>query len=261
MVRRGSRACANVVGMATGHDVEPDPRWWRRPGPSISVLLAVVVLALLGILVVGSRVGDTLPEVGLDDAGEDRWKDPLAVQELAEDLYLAVIPECAAGPITRIALWDVNSEPYWEVSGPPRPLTEFLVGFPVEGFETEVEYEAPPDDALVRLVVFRRVGAPVGLRYRPSDLANGKLMSGVPLRSYTKDGWLAAGVCPGVTTETTDPSDTDDESPGTGTDAEGDGVAPDDSGDLGDEGPNGTDDEPSPTVDDGFFEGPEIDGN
>lgn len=184
--------------------------WWHRPGPSLGLLAVLIAFVVGVVLVYGGRMVEMLPDVGLDETGIDTWVDPLAVQELPEGLLLAIIPDCAADPITRIVLWDARSEPLWEVSGPPRPVTEFFVGNPIDGFETRVELQEVPDDELVRLVVFRRVGPPVGLRYRTVDLASGKVMGGSPLRSYTREGWADAGVCPGAGEATEeDPADSD----------------------------------------------------
>jgi len=190
--------------MAPDRASQTEPRWWRRPWPSFGVLAGLLVAVLVVIALLGSMVGDSLPDVGRDDAGHDSWQDPLAVQEAQEGLLVAVLPECAAGPITRIVLWDADSKPYWEISGPPRPLGEFVVGLPIEGFETVVPYSTPPRDATVRLVVFRRLGKPVGLRYRYDEVDTGKLMGGDPLRTYSKDGWLRAGVCESGSSSTGD---------------------------------------------------------
>lgn len=206
--------------VATTEETDSDPRWWRRPGPSLGVLSAILVILTVAVLNVGARVGDTLPEVGRDDTGTDAWKAPLAVQELQESLVAAVVPDCAAGPITRIVLWDPESEPYWEISGPARPLREFLIGFPVEGFTTDVEFTAPPDDEYVRLVAFRRVGSPIGLRFRYADIRSGRLMGGSPLRSYTKDGWLAEAECAGQGGDASDAGEPTE--PGGPVDADGD---------------------------------------
>lgn len=242
-------------------DAGRDPRWWRRPGPSLLVLLGVVVVVAAAVVSIGGRVADTLPEVGRDDTGSDTWRAPLAVQELNEEVVLGVVPDCAAGPITRIVLWDPESEPYWEVSGPARPVQDFFVGFPIEGFSTDVEFRRPPDDELVRLIVFRRVGSPAGVRFRYSDIANGRLMGGSPLRSYTRDGWLSEAECTGPgggtgdsdapepTGESGDPADPDDPDsvPGGGDDGE----LPDGSDDVDGGLPDGGD-EPS-----GGIESPE----
>lgn len=184
----------------TGAEPTAETRWWRRPGPSLGVLAVVLLVIGLVILIVGGRVGEAIPDVGRDDAGTDTWTDPLAVEVVQEDLVMGIVPDCAAGPVSRIVLWDAESEPLWEVAGTPRPVPQFFVGFPIEGFDTIVEYEPPADDELVRLVVFRRLDPPVGLRYRGSDLAEGRVMGGAPLRTYSRDGWKAAGVCEGGST-------------------------------------------------------------
>lgn len=204
----------------TGDDTVPDGPWWRRPAPSLGVL-ALLLLVIAGlILIMGGRVGEAIPDVGRDDAGIDTWTDPLAVEEVQEDLVMGIIPDCAAGPVSRIVLWDAASEPLWEVAGTPRPVPQFFVGYPVEGFETLVEYREPADDETVRLVVFPRLGPPIGLRYRGADLAEGRVMSGSPLRTYSRDGWKSAGVCAGGGSGGEfDPADDAGDGPATGDDS------------------------------------------
>lgn len=168
--------------------------WWQQRGPSILVFVLVLTLVAAAVVVMSGRVADVIGQVPKDELGEDHWTDQLGV-ELAGGLQIAQVPECAADPITRIALWDADSNPYWEVAGPPTPLTFFVVGAAPSGF-TEVEpYRAPPDDELLRLVVFRRVGGVAGMRFRAIDLVDGKVISGSPIRTYTREGFRKEKVC------------------------------------------------------------------
>lgn len=188
----------------------PAPSWWHRRGPSLLVLTAfVAVLALVTVAMAG-QVVDVLPEVAKDQLGEDRWEDPLGVERSGE-FQIGHIPACAEGPITRIVLWDSESEPYWEVAAPvPTPLKAFIVGVTPGGFAEVVPYREPPIGRVLRLVAFRRVGGPVGIRYRTSQLRSGRLVSGAALTSYTVEGFQDEPVCsdspasddPAVTTTT-----------------------------------------------------------
>lgn len=168
--------------------------WWYRRGPSL--LVFVVVLAVMAAVVVTMTrdVSEVIGEVPKDELGEDNWTDQLGV-EAAGPLQVAQVPECAADPITRIALWDADSNPYWEVSGPPTPLTSFVIGAAPAGFTVVEPYRAPEESDLVRLVVFRRVGGVAGVRYRAIDLVDGKVISGSPIRTYTRDGFREEKVC------------------------------------------------------------------
>lgn len=181
------------------------PAWWRRRSPSALVLVAIVGVAAIATLVVGRTVADVLAEVPKDRLGTDPWTATLGVEK-AEPFQLAYLPECAAGSVTRIVLWDEDSTPYWEVSGPPTPMTSFVVGGTPTGFTEVVPYEAPPPGALVRLVAFRRVGEPIGLRYRATQLVEGKVVATPSLSLYSRDGFTGAEVCgddPGDDTTTT----------------------------------------------------------
>jgi hypothetical protein len=158
------------------------------------VLLAV--LAVTGLVTVGlaGRAAEVLPEVGRDQLGEDNWTDPLGMH-LAADFQVARVPDCAAGAFTRLALWSPASEPYWEVEGPPTPLTSFLVGVAPEGFTTVTPYQDPPPGEVLRLVAFRRDGGPVGIRYQATDLRPTRVVSGNPLVRFTIEGFQTARVC------------------------------------------------------------------
>lgn len=159
------------------------------------VLFALLVVVVAGIGIVGSMVSEALPKVPKDKAGDDSWDDPLAVRLDKSGLLMVILPNCAATPITRIVLWDANSNPYWEVSGSPTLVKDLILGAPPEGFNTDVAFKKPPAGATVRLVAFRRVGGPIGLRFRLSDLVEGRVMGGDPLTSYSLDGWKKASVC------------------------------------------------------------------
>ncbi len=182
----------------------PDAPWWQRRSPSLLVFVGLLAVLALSAIVLAGQVAEVLPEVPKDRLGVDSWTDPIGV-ERNSGLQIGRIPDCAAGSVTRIALWDEDSEPYWEVAGPPTPMTAFYVGVLPGGF-TEVEpYREPPAGALVRLVVFRRVGGPAGIRYQASQLRTGYVMAGRPLVSYTVEGFQAEPVCGGA------PADEDDE--------------------------------------------------
>ena len=170
------------------------PRWWQRRGPSVLVL--VLVLGGMGIftLAAAGRVAEVLPEVAKDQLGDDTWDNPLGL-ERAGSFQVAHIPDCAAGAITRIVLWDADSQPFWEVTGPPTPMMSFVVGVLPAGF-TEVEpYRTPPPGTVLRLVVFPQVGGTAGIRYQVGQLRVGRVVSGKPLSRYTVSGFQAAQVC------------------------------------------------------------------
>lgn len=180
-------------GLLRPEGPQPD-HWWGRRWPSIAVL--AVLLAVTGAVTVGlaGRAAEVLPEVGKDQFGEDNWTDPLGVH-LAADFQVARVPDCAAGAFTRLVLWNPESEPYWEVEGPPTPLTSFLVGVAPEGFTTVTAYRDPPRGEVLRLVAFRRDGGPVGIRYQATDLVPTRVVSGNPLSRFTIEGFQTARVC------------------------------------------------------------------
>ncbi len=162
--------------------------------PSFLVFLAVVTAVGLATVVVGVQVADVLPEVGKDQLGQDVWTDPVGL-ESAGGVAVAHIPDCSAGAVTRIALWDANSNPYWEVAGPATPLSSFFVGAAPAGFTLVKPYTKPPPGAVLRLVVFRKVGGVAGIRYRESQLRKSRVVSGNPLARYTIAGYQDAKVC------------------------------------------------------------------
>jgi hypothetical protein len=189
----------------------PEPargHWWEQRLPSV-LLLVFTTVAVLAMVRTATEV---LPEVGKDRLGADNWNDPIGV-ELANGFQVGRVPECAAGAFTRIVLWNPDSEPYWEVVGPPTPLNTFLVGVAPEGFTTVTPFSDPPRGAVLRLVAFRRDGGAVGIRYQAEDLREKRVMSGNPLVPFTVDGFQEADVCDdpsssGGTDDTVDEPDT-----------------------------------------------------
>lgn len=171
-----------------------EPSWWQRRWVSLASLGAVIAVAAVAALIYGQQVTEVLGEVGKDHLGDDPWEDPLGV-ELNSGYEIGHIPDCAAAPVTRIVLWDSESNPYWEVAGPPTPLQSFFVGAAPGGFEEIVSYEEPPPGEVLRLVVFRRTGEVAGMRYQRADLRDERVMSGRPLRSFTREGFQTASVC------------------------------------------------------------------
>ena len=158
------------------------------------VLVLVLLLSGLATLWVARSVAEVLPDVGRDHLGDDAWTDPLGLYVPA-GFQVARIPDCAAGSLTRMVLWDADSNPYWEVSGPPTRMSQFVVGAEPEGFTTDVAYRDPPPDVMLRLVAFRRNGGPVGIRYTNEDLSETRVLAGEPLRRYTPSGFQGASVC------------------------------------------------------------------
>ena len=184
--------CGIVVAM-----VEPDEtreRWWQQRTPSVVVFCVVVAAMGLAGLLLASEMTEVLPEVGRDQLGDDNWVDPIGV-ESAFGYTVAHVPDCAAGAVTRIVLWDADSTPYWEAVAMPTPLESFVVGAAPEGFLTTREYEEPPRGAVLRLVIFRKVGGAAGVRYRQADLREERVMSMVPLQPFTIEGFKTARVC------------------------------------------------------------------
>lgn len=195
------------VGMApttTGSTPGYRRHWWQRRGPSLFVLTVVLIVLGLTTMAVAGQVAKVLPEVGRDQLGEDRWDDPLGL-ELAGPFQIAHLPDCAAGAITRIVLWDAESNPYWEVVGAPKPLTTFAVGAPPEGFLELTPYREPPPGEVLRLVAFRRIGGATGIRYRTSQLKTERVVSGTALTAYTVEGFQVEPVC------SDSPADTDED--------------------------------------------------
>ena len=158
------------------------------------MLILVLISMTVATVMVATRVARVLPDVGKDQLGADAWVDPLGVH-LAGGFHVARVPDCAAGAFTRIVLWDPYSQPYWEVTGPPTPLTSFVVGVAPEGFTEVKGYRDPPKGAILRLVAFRKDGGPVGIRYLATDLRPKRIVSMQPLQRFTIEGFQSAQVC------------------------------------------------------------------
>ena len=125
-------------------------RWWERRVPSILVFLVVIALAGVVTLSLGLRLKSVLKVVGRDKVGTDPWTDPVGVERTATGFLIAHLPDCAQAPIERIVLWDGNSQPLWEVAGPPAPLGSFVIGAVPPGFTTIHAYRATPSNTVVR---------------------------------------------------------------------------------------------------------------
>lgn len=180
----------------------PDTPWWQGRTPSLVLLLVVVGGLGLATMAVGSQVFDVLPEVGKDQLGQDLWNDPIGLED-ADGIAIAHIPDCASGAVTRIALWDADSKPYWEVAGLATPLTAFFVGVAPSGFTEIAPYVKPPPGTVLRLVVFRKVGGAAGIRYVQGQLRTNRVVSGNPLSRYTISGFQTAKVCGDTVTKPT----------------------------------------------------------
>lgn len=181
-------------------------RWGEDRRTSILVFGGILAVLAVASLVLTWQVVDVLPSVGQDQLGDDNWDDPIGLQA-PDGVPVAHIPDCAAGAVTRIVLWNADSEPYWEVVGRPTPMTNFFVGVTPEGFLPKVEYREPPRGEVLRLVVFREVGGTAGIRYRAVDLPDTRVVSGQPLTRFTIEGFKTADVCgqSGGSVTTTEP--------------------------------------------------------
>lgn len=173
---------------------QPRPRWWQRRWPSALVFAAVLGGMVLASLALWKDIGDVLPVVGKDKQGEDPWNDPVGVEKVG-GFQVVHIPDCAAAPVVRIALWDEDSVPYWEVSGPATPMNSFAVGGTPQGFTEDRPYKKPPADAVLRLVVFRKVKGVAGVRFQESDLRSGYVASGTPISRYGVEDYQTGSVC------------------------------------------------------------------
>lgn len=172
----------------------PRPPWWQRRLPSTVVFFVVLGVMALAAVALWADVGAVLPDVGKDKQGEDPWNDPVGVEKVA-GFQVVRIPDCAAAPVVRIALWDEASEPYWEVSGPPTPMASFAIGATPEGFTEDKAFTKPPAGAVLRLVVFRKVKGVAGVRYQESDLRTGYVASGLPISRYEVADFQTGDVC------------------------------------------------------------------
>ncbi len=159
------------------------------------VVFCVVIAAMaVATVVLWNDVAEVLPGVGKDKQGEDPWVDPIGVEKVGP-YTVAHIPDCAAAPVVRIGLWDEDSTPYWEVSGPPTPMETFAVGGLPEGFTEETPYRDPPRGSVLRLVVIRSVKGVAGVRYEATDLRSGYVATGNPIVRYSIDGFKTGSVC------------------------------------------------------------------
>ena len=128
----------------------PRPPWWHRRLPSTVVFLVVLGVMSLAAVALWADVGEVLPDVAKDNQGEDPWTDPVGVEKVA-GFEVVRIPDCAAAPVVRIALWNEASEPYWEVSGPATPMDSVAIGATPEGFTEVKAFTKPPEGAVLRL--------------------------------------------------------------------------------------------------------------
>jgi hypothetical protein len=172
----------------------PRPSWWHRRWPSALVFAAVLGVMVLASIAIWSNVSDILPDVGKDKQGQDPWNDPVGIEKVGV-FQVVHIPDCAAAPVVRIALWDEESRPYWEVSGPATPMESFAIGATPEGFTEDKAYEKPPAGSVLRLVVFRKVKGIAGVRYQDEDLRTGRVVSGTPSSRYTVAGFQTGQMC------------------------------------------------------------------
>ena len=202
----------------------PGPRrdpWWQRRGPSILVFCGVLAVMGIASLVLWSKITEVVPDVGEDEQGVDPWEDPIGIEQIGE-FQVAHIPDCAVAPVVRIELWDAESQPYWQVEGPPTPMGSFVVGVTPEGFTELTAYGDPPDTAVLRLVVVRKVKGVAGLRYMEDDVREGVVATGDPLVRYEREDFVTGSVC--ADEEDADGDGTDDDVlDGTVTDADEDG--------------------------------------
>jgi hypothetical protein len=172
----------------------PRPSWWHRRWPSALVFAAVIAVMAIGSVVLWSDLKGVLPDVGKDKQGEDPWNDPIGIEKVGL-FQVAHIPDCAAAPVVRIALWDEQSKPYWEVSGPATPMESFAIGATPEGFTEDQAFEKPPSGAVLRLVVFRKVKGVAGVRFQETDLRTGYVASGTPINRYEVEKFQTGSVC------------------------------------------------------------------
>ena len=169
-------------------------RWWQRKWPSLLVF-CLVLGAMVGITaILWSSVATVLPDVGKDKQGEDPWTDPVGVEKVGR-FQVVHIPDCAAAPVVRIALWNEQSKAYWEIAGPATPMASFAIGATPNGWTVVTPYHAPPDKAVLRLAVVRRVKGVAGVRFKKSDLRTDYVASGQPISRYLVDDFQTGSVC------------------------------------------------------------------
>lgn len=173
---------------------ETRPPWWQRRGPSVLVFSVIVAVMAIASVALWSNVSSVLPDLGKDQQGDDPWEDPIGVEKVGQFL-VARIPDCAAAPVVRIELWDEDSKPYWEVSGPATPMSSFAIGITPEGFTEETPYDQPPAGAVLRLLVVRKVKGVAGVRYQETDLRTGYVASGLPISRYEVEDFMTGSMC------------------------------------------------------------------
>ncbi len=172
-------------------------RWWETRSGSLGILAATLVLVALSAVVLAGRVTGALSDVGRDADGSDPWTDPIGMEPVARGYLVAHLPNCAAAPITRITIWDQDSKPIWDVTGPPTALPAFIVGVVPRGFKELTPYDKPSRSTLVRLLVDRRLLGVAGVRYRAQDLRAGKVTTYYEgaYHTFSRAGFQAADVC------------------------------------------------------------------
>jgi hypothetical protein len=181
-------------GQMPASSSQPRPQWWHRRWPSAIVFAVILGVMTIASLALWKDIGDVLPSVGKDKQGEDPWNDPVGV-ELVGGFQVVHIPDCAAAPVVRIALWNEKSEPYWEVAGPATPMDSFAIGATPEGFSEVKAYTKPPAGSVQRVVVFRKVKGVAGVRFRTTDLRSGYVASGLPINRYETAKFQTGSVC------------------------------------------------------------------
>lgn len=181
-------------GEMAERSIPREEHWWLRRGPSFLVLVLVLAVFSGAVFILGRQVADSLPDVGKDKAGEDTWTDPIGLESV-RGFQVGHIPDCAAGAVSRIVLWDVDATPFWSVTGPATPMTSFSVGATPEGFVNDTPYRKPPAGATLRLVVFRKGRPPAGIRFERRDLVERRVLAGSPLQRFTVSGFQTADVC------------------------------------------------------------------
>jgi hypothetical protein len=172
-------------------------RWWQTRSGSVGALvLALVVVGLLAALL-AARVSGALSDVGRDADGTDPWIDPIGLEPVKGGFLVGRVPDCASAPITRITVWDQDSKPIWDVTGPPTALPAFIVGVAPNGFRVVTPYEKPADDTLVRLIVNRQLLGVAGVRYAADDLGRGKVTTYYEgaYHTFSRSGFQGAAVC------------------------------------------------------------------
>src|SRR4051794_37055820 len=137
------------------------PPWRERKVPSVLVFIVLLLVVALITVALAVRLKSSLSHVGRDRVGTDPWTNSIGVMKTKSGFLVAQVPECAQAPVERIALWDGNSKPLWEVAGPAVPMPAFVIGVAPPGFKTIHPYHQSPASTLLRLVVVRRLAGVV----------------------------------------------------------------------------------------------------